>query len=232
MISFIVPAHNEQALIGRTLSALHESAAALGEAYEIVVANDASTDRTADVALDHGARVVPLDRRQIAASRNAGACEAKGELFIFVDADTIVTARALSAALRALRGGAAGGGCTVRLDGRLPFYAVILMRLLPPLLRFFGLAPGCFLFCTRRAYFAVGGFDESFFAGEEVAFSQRLRRQGRVVILREEVISSGRKLRTRTALQFLGVAARLALRGPKSLRRREGLDFWYGPREA
>ncbi len=140
VISFIVPAHNEEALIGRTLSALHESARALGEPYKIVVANDASTDRTEAIALEHGARVVGVNRRQIAATGNAGARAATGEMFIFVDADTVVTARVLRAALRALRAGAVGGGCSVRLDGRLPLYAIVLMRVLPPILHAFGLA--------------------------------------------------------------------------------------------
>jgi len=232
VISFIIPAHDEEALIGQTLSALHESAKSLGERYEIVVANDASTDRTEAVALEHGARIVAVNRRQIAATRNAGARAATGSFFIFVDADTIVTAQVLRAALRALRGGAVGGGCAVRLDGRLPLYAVILMRLLPPVLHAFGLAAGCFLFCTRQAFLTAGGFNETLYAGEEVAFGQRLKRQGRLVILREFVTSSGRKLRARTALQFLTVAARLALAGPKSLRCREGLEYWYGPRGA
>jgi glycosyltransferase involved in cell wall biosynthesis len=232
VISFIIPAHNEESLIGRTLSALHDSAQALGEPYEIIVANDASTDHTEAVALEHGSRVVAVHRRQIAATRNAGAREANGDVFIFVDADTVITTSVLRAAWRALQRGAAGGGCTVRLDGQLPLYAVILMRFLTPLFRTFGLAAGCFFFCTRRAYFIAGGFDETLFAGEEVALGQRLKRQGRLVILRETVTSSGRKLRTRTALQFFGVAARLALAGPRSLRRREGLEYWYGPREA
>jgi glycosyltransferase involved in cell wall biosynthesis len=50
MISFVVPAHNEQACLGKTLEAIHESARALAEHYEIVVADDASTDSTAAIA--------------------------------------------------------------------------------------------------------------------------------------------------------------------------------------
>src|SRR5262249_46077851 len=115
MISFIIPAHNEEALLGRTLSALHEAARALGEPYEVIVANDASTDRTGAIALEHGARMVAIDRRQIAATRNAGARAAAGELLVFVDADTVVTRRVVRAAVRALRGGAVGGGCSVRI---------------------------------------------------------------------------------------------------------------------
>lgn len=95
MISFVIPAHNEAALIGRTISALHESARAMGEPYEVIVADDASTDRTGAIAREHGARVVAVSFRRIAATRNAGAREATGELLFFVDADTVVPARAL-----------------------------------------------------------------------------------------------------------------------------------------
>jgi glycosyltransferase involved in cell wall biosynthesis len=111
VISFIIPAHNEEALLGRTLAALHAAAGALREAYEIVVADDASTDHTAAVAQEHGARVVAVNRRQIAAARNAGARAATGDLLFFVDADTTATRKAVRAAVRALRGGAVGGGC-------------------------------------------------------------------------------------------------------------------------
>jgi hypothetical protein len=86
-------------------------------------------------------------------------------------------------------------------------------------------APGCFIFCTRRAYHAVGGYSESLHFGEEVVFAHRLKRKGRFVMLRERVVTSGRKIRSHTALELLRVFGRLLLR------RREGLDFWYGPRE-
>jgi glycosyltransferase involved in cell wall biosynthesis len=232
VISFIIPAHNEEALIGRTLTALHESVRAVGEPYEIIVANDASTDRTGAIALEHGARVVAVNRRHIAATRNAGARVATGELFFFVDADTVVTVKALRAAVRALRGGAVGGGCAVRFDGRLPAYAAVLERVLPPLLHALGMAPGCFLFCTRGAYLAAGGFDEALFVTEEVAFARQLKRLGRFVMLRQSVITSARKLRARTALELLREGVRLARAGRHAFGRREGLEYWYGPREA
>ena len=99
MISFIVPAYNEEALIGRTIDALNRAAQPLGEAYEIVVADDASSDGTADIAEAHGARVVRVERRQIAATRNAGAREAVGDKLIFVDADTLVSESVVRGAL-------------------------------------------------------------------------------------------------------------------------------------
>jgi glycosyltransferase involved in cell wall biosynthesis len=72
MISFVIPAHNEAALIGRTLAAVHESTRQLAEPSEVIVVDDASTDGTGEIARGHGARVVPVHFRRIAATRNAG----------------------------------------------------------------------------------------------------------------------------------------------------------------
>ena len=60
--------------------------------------------------------------------------------------------------------------------------------------------------------------------------SRGLRRQGRFVVLREAVTTSGRKFRAYSAGEVLGTMVRLALSGGRSIRRREGLDIWYGER--
>jgi glycosyltransferase involved in cell wall biosynthesis len=227
VISFVVPAYNEELLIGRTLRAMNDAGSALGEAFEVVVADDASTDRTAAIAREHGARVVAVHRRQIAATRNAGARAATGDVLVFVDADTVVTREAVRAAVEAMRAGAAGGGCMVRFDGRVPLFGRLLLGTLLPLYRWARLVSGCFIFCTRRAFDATGGFDESLFAAEELAMSRALHRQGRVVVLREVVTTSGRKIRAYTTRELLSVLARTALSGA---RRRQGLEAWYGER--
>src|SRR5206468_11328581 len=94
MISFIVPAHNEELLIGQALSALLKAAQANREFFEIIVVDDASTDRTAAIAREHNVRVISVNHRQIAATRNAGARQARGEYLFFVDADTLATPEA------------------------------------------------------------------------------------------------------------------------------------------
>jgi glycosyltransferase involved in cell wall biosynthesis len=230
VISFLIPAHNEEALLGRTVSAVHAAARTLDTPYEVVVCDDASTDRTADVARAHGARVVPGGRRQIAAARNAAARASAGDLLVFVDADTVVTRRVVRSAVRVIRSGAVGGGSTIRFDGPVPPYARVIDLLLRVFAPAVGLAGGCFLFCTRAGYDAAGGFDEALYATEEVDFARRLKRLGRFVVVRESVYTSGRKVRARSALDLLRLAARLARAGPAALRKREGLEYWYGPR--
>lgn len=152
MVSFIIPAHNEQLLIGRTISALHNAARAMDEPYEIIVVDDASTDWTAAVAERNGARVVAVNYRQISAARDEGAAQAQGDLLVFVDADTDVPGTVVGAAIHAMRAGAVDGGAKARFDGSLPIYGRILEWLWRWIQRFGNLASGCFLFCTRHAF--------------------------------------------------------------------------------
>jgi cellulose synthase/poly-beta-1,6-N-acetylglucosamine synthase-like glycosyltransferase len=230
VISFVVPAYDEERLLGRTLAALHDAGSTLDEPYEIVVADDASTDGTAAIARAHGARVVPVEHRQISATRNSGARAAAGALLVFVDADTVVTGAIVRAAVAAMRAGAVGGGCAVRFDGGVPLYARAMLAITIALYRIFRLASGSFVFCTRAAFDAIGGFDETLYAAEEMAFSQALGRQGRFVVLREAVTTSGRKLRAMSARELLGTLGRLALSGKSGVQTRDGLDLWYGER--
>ena len=231
MISFVVPAYNEERWLGPTLAAIHAAALATGEPYEIVVADDGSTDGTAAIAESGGARVVRVHNRQIAATRNAGARAAAGEFLVFVDADTRVDAALVAEALAALRGGAVGGGAPVRLD-RAPGWAHAFMRAFVPLyFRLARWAAGCFVFCTRVAFEAAGGFDERYYASEEIGFSRALKAQGRFVMLRNFVTSSSRKLDGRTAADMLWMIARLAAAGRAGLRARTGATaFWYPER--
>ena len=217
-------------MLPATLAAMHEAARALSEPYEIVVADDASTDGTAAVAAAHGARVVSVSHRQIAATRNAGARAALGEHLIFVDADTWVNSTVVAATLSALRAGAVGGGAAIAFDGDVPRYARLLQPLMAAYFRLARWAAGCYVFCTREAFETVGGFDEAYFGAEEIVMSRALKRHGRFVVLRERVVTSGRKLRTHTPRELLSTVWRLARRGPKGVQKREGMELWYAER--
>ena len=230
MISFVVPAYNEEQHIRRTLESIHQAARATGEPYEIVVADDASSDRTREVAAQNAARVISVEHRQIAATRNAGARAAAGDILFFVDADTSVTPESVRQALRVMQDGAVGGGSRVHFDGNFPLHFKALIWASGVLSRATRLAFGCFLFCRKDAFDAVGGFDESLFASEELALSRALKRRGRFVILQASVTTSGRKLRAHSAWEVwraLGIAA-LHMLG--LVRGRRGLEAWYGGR--
>ena len=230
VISFVVPAYNEEFELSATIGAIHR--AAQSRRYEIVVVDDASTDRTADIARSAGAEVVSINRRQIAASRNAGGRASRGDVLFFVDADTHIGQEHVAGAIVALENGCAGGGARVAIGGTVPFWARISLKVFCAI--YFGLnfAAGAFLFTTRKNFDVVGGFDESLFIGEEVYFSLALRKLGRFRILREPIVTSGRKLRMYSAGEVLGNSLRVLLRGPSAARSRDGLHIWYdGKRE-
>jgi glycosyltransferase involved in cell wall biosynthesis len=173
MISFIIPAHDEARLIGATLVSIQAAADALGLAYECIVVDDASGDATAAIAGAMGARVVRVEYRHIAATRNAGARAAHGQRLFFVDADTQVDVELVRAALQALDAGAVGGGCTVRLHGPLAWHERLAVAAAVAALRLARIAPGCFQFCTRAAFEATGGYDERWFAAEDIVDEPR-----------------------------------------------------------
>ena len=81
-----------------------------------------------------------------------------------------------------------------------------------------------------NAFEAVGGFDETLYAAEEIALCRALGERGRFVVLRETVLTSGRKLRTYSAGELLRAMIRVLLAGRAGLADRSRLDIWYGPR--
>lgn len=228
LLSFIIPAHNEELEIGCALNAIR--AAASSQPHEIIVVDDASTDATAQIAATHGARIVRIDRRHIAAARNAGARAASGDALFFVDADTQISAVHVSGALRALAAGCAGGGARVHVAEEIPTWAKLFFRTFSAIYFAANLGAGAFLFTTAEHFRAIGGFDEQYFASEEVHFTLALKKRGRFVLLREPVLTSGRKLRMNPARKLLFDFARLVLGGKRAVRSRDKLDLWYDGR--
>jgi glycosyltransferase involved in cell wall biosynthesis len=228
IISFIIPAHNEQSAIGRTLSAINDSARAVGQLYEIIVVNDASTDATAEIARQHNATVLPVNHRQIAATRNSGGRAARGERLFFVDADTTINPQAVASALRAMDKGAAGGGAPVWFDGNLPLY-MRLFGFLPVIgAKIAGLTGGAFMFCTRKAFQKTGGFNERLYWAEEGAFAVAMQREGRFVVLWKPVVTSGRRFRTLSLLDIPIFLARAVFSPVKTFTRRSSVEkIWY-----
>ncbi len=230
MISFIIPAHNEEYLLGKTLQQAVRSAQAVGQPFEIIVADDTSTDRTSEIAHSHGATVVPVNLRKISAVRNAGARRAKGDRLIFLDADTLLPLATLRKAVAALDHGVVGGGARVGVSDTIGWGATAAMTLWNMVSRTFCLAAGCFMFMRRDAFEAAGGFDEQYYVCEEIFMSVSLKKRGLFVVLSEPVLTSGRKARMYTASQLAAITARVLLSGPRAMRHKQGLGLWYDSR--
>lgn len=234
MLSFIIPAHNEEFELPATLAAICDAALAAGQdrQYEIIVADDASTDATAEIAKNAGAKVVSINCRQIAAARNAGARASHGDILFFVDADTRINSKHIIDAVAALETGCSGGSARIVVDGFVPRWGRVFLKIFCALYFANNLGAGAFLFTTRKNYEAVGGLDERYFAGEEVFFSQALKKLGRFKVLREPMVTSGRKLRMYSGWHICWRSTRMMLGGLRSYRSRDKLDLWYdGKRE-
>ncbi len=231
-LSFVVPAHNEEHELPDTLRAIRRAADAAKEAYELIVVDDASTDATAEIAEQFGARIVQVSRRQIAAARNAGARVARGEILFFVDADTRINPALVTTGLQALADGYSGGSAKLAVDSHLPFWARLFIRSFCAIYFAAGLGVGAFLFMRRESFDAVGGFDEQYFAGEEVYLTLALKKLGRFKILQEPIITSARKVRMHSPRFVLAQSFSILVGGKNSLRKREKLALWYdGKRE-
>ena len=232
MISFIVPAYNEELELLSTITAIRAAGSVETRQYEIIVVDDASADATAQIAAMAGARVISINRRQIAAARNAGARAARGDYLFFVDADTRINRTHIVEGVAALDAGYAGGSARVVTDGFIPLWGRIFVRIFCTVYFGLNLGAGAFLFTARRNFDAIGGFDEQYFIGEEVYFSLALRKLGRFKVLREPILTSGRKLRMYSARQVLVRSFWIVIGGPTAARSRDKLDVWYdGKRE-
>lgn len=234
MISIVIPAYNESAHLPATLRGVHGAFTSVAPevAYEIVVCDNNSTDDTAAVATAHGARVVFEPHNQIARARNTGAREARGEWIVFLDADSQMPAPLLREMLAHLAGDKIqGGGAPVRFDtARLRWGPTLVVAAWNRVSRLAKLAAGSFIFCRRADWESVGGFDESFYAGEEINFSQKLKRQlssrgKRFAILSTPVPTSARKIEWNSDWQLLKLIP-LALK-PSAWKSREACAFWY-----
>jgi glycosyltransferase involved in cell wall biosynthesis len=230
MISFIVPAHNEEVWIARSLSAIRDAMASVGEPYEVIVVDDSSTDSTASIAQQQGACVIRVEHRHISATRNSGVRQARGDVIFFVDADTLVNAPVIQSALRGIRAGAVGGGCVLRFEGRLSIFWGLSNLTIPLWYHLLRITGGACQFCTRDAFNATGGFSEKHYVAEDALFCTTLKRHGRFIIPRGTVLTSGRSLRAHSFSKIAWVLIRLAIYGPDAFQSRENLDMWYRPK--
>ncbi len=219
--SVIIPAYNEEAYLPRTLSYLLESMREIDEAGEIIVVDNNSSDQTAKVASEYGAEIVFEPLNQISRARNAGARVARGGYLIFLDADTLLDHKLIRAALDALESGlSCGGGARVSLDGQLPGFSQFALSFWNWISSTMLLAAGCFVYCSREAFEAVGGFSEKVYASEEIWFSWALQSWGRknnlrfTIIEATPVITSMRKLDWYSQKQLLLMTLPLILFPP------------------
>lgn len=231
--SLVIPAFDEELLLPATLAALRDAMAETSLAGEIIVVDNNSTDATAEVAKDAGARVVFEPVNRISTARNAGAAIARGKWLFFVDADTHVPPALLIQAMDALSGGEiGGGGAGICFDHEVNGSVASMLRLWNRLSWFFKVAAGSFIFCRKDGFTEVGGFSDKVYAGEEIIFSRGYKKWCRKHGLRFEILSEHPVITSARKLEWHSTAA--LIRGfltflfcPFLVRSRSFCSFWY-----
>jgi glycosyltransferase involved in cell wall biosynthesis len=238
-ISVVIPAFNEERLIGETLRQVSAALVAFvrrGWETETIVCDNNSTDRTAELARASGAIVVFEPVNQIARARNCGAAAAKGDWLIFVDADSHPSVELFADVAEQIDAGRClAGGSTIRLEGNYPVGNMI-SRLWNAISRIGKLLAGSFIFCETAAFRQVEGFSNELFAAEEIDLSRRLKRLARstrrriVILHRHPLLTSARKMHLYTPTEHFRFLLKALLSHKKVLTNRDACHTWYDGR--
>ncbi len=238
-ISIVIPAFNEERLLGNSLVQIKLAAAAFTARrwpVEIIVCDNNSTDRTAEIAHAAGVDVVFEPVNQIARARNSGAAAATGDWLVFVDADSHPSAELFAdVAEQILSGQCLAGGATVRLDENHGVGGLI-TGIWNCTSRIWKLLAGSFIFCNAAAFRKIGGFSNELFVAEELELSQRLKKLARetgkriVILHRHSLVTSARKMKLYTAREHLWFLSRVIFSRGRQLRNRDAAHLWYDGR--
>jgi len=178
--SVIIPVLNGEATLGTLLSALKNQAGV--DAFEIIVVDNGSTDRTMEIARAHGATVLQQPVRGPSAARNLGLAHARAEILVCADADTIPSRRWLASLVASFADPAviiAGGPILGWQPGtaaeRFCSARAAYLRAQTADHPRFPFAIGMSMAVRRTSARAIGGWAEDMTSGEDVEFSHRLR---------------------------------------------------------
>lgn len=187
MISIILPMYHEEAVIAQTLKRLLQQEGS----YEIIVVDGGSQDRSVAVAHPHASVFSSLKGRAI--QMNRGALEAKGDILLFLHADSWLEKGSLIEIEKTMENQEVVGGClTQKIEAQHPFYRILEASgtLRARGLRLFYGDQAIFIrkeiFDKLKGYPPIPLF-------EDLAFSQRLKREGKTRVLSKQVFTSARR---------------------------------------
>jgi len=234
----IIPAYNEEHYLPRLLDSVdvarnHYSKGS--EAVEVIVADNASIDGTADIGAARGCRVVQVEKRVIAAARNGGAAAARGEILAFIDADSEIHPQTFDEIDKVLATGRYIAGATGLRMERWSLGITATYAIMVPMVILMRMDTGV-VFCRRHDFETVGGYNEERLFAEDVQFLWNLRRLGkgrkqRLVRVRSaKALGSTRKWDQHGEWHYITQVFRLAwfvIRSP-SAHPDFAREYWYG----
>ena len=234
-VSIIVPAFNEERLLASSLQCIRDAMGIFPDG-ELIVCDNNSTDRTAEIARAADARVVFEPVNNISRARNAGAAAATGDWLLFIDADSFPSRELLEDMNDEIAKGRciAGGSTLAFKDADLA--PRIVLQIWNGVSRAMKWAAGSFMFCETAAFRRAGGFNEELYASEELDLYRRLKRlaredRRRIVILHAHpLLTSDRKARLYGMGEMTRFILRMILAPQRTLRSRDACYSWYDGR--
>jgi rSAM/selenodomain-associated transferase 2 len=207
VLSIIVPCLNEAEGIGNALSAL---APLRARGAEVIVVDGGSRDGTVERAAPFADALIAAPRGR-ASQMNAGAARARGEILVFLHADSLLPEAADALIVEGLNRSRRGWGrFDVAIAGRHPLLRVV-ERLMNLRSRLTGIATGDqAIFSTKSLFTAAGGFPEIALM-EDIALSRRLKQYGPPLCLRHRLTASGRRWEKHGVLRTILLMWRLRL---------------------
>jgi glycosyltransferase involved in cell wall biosynthesis len=193
LISVVIPTYCEEQNIERCLQSIRRQAFEKGR-IEIIVVDSNSPDNTRTIAQKYADKVVNLKDRGVSKARNVGAQEAKGELLLFLDADTILDFGFVTEIYEILAdsnvvctvGTMAGLERSKTVDNLFKFAHYGLVNCVSVVTAHLGFPflPTVCCACRKSAFQRIGGFDEGLAIAEDLTFSLKMGRVGRCLVSR------------------------------------------------
>ncbi|MBU4512270.1 glycosyltransferase [Patescibacteria group bacterium] len=179
MLSIIIPTLNEEEYLPKLLNCLQSQKL---KDDEIIVSDGDSKDNTVKIAKKHGCQVIISTKLSPAHQRNKGAQKAKGDLLLFLDADTLLPANFFQSVLKEFK--------KRKLDVASFYFKLNSNKLTYKIASVFGYI-NCFLFhrihpisigagilAKKQYHKKIGGFDESLLIGEDHLYSASIKKSG------------------------------------------------------
>jgi glycosyltransferase involved in cell wall biosynthesis len=230
-LSVIIPAWNEEKYVGTAIESLKRAASVYqrerGCTVEIIVVDNNSSDRTGDVARQHGVQVVHEPVNNIGKARNAGAKAARGKYLAFCDADNQVTKNLLVLIHDHLENPKIAGGGTwiepAKRNLKINFFYFL-----------WGIYVRCsrvgvgMMHCRKADFETFGGFDETIYAAEDVQLAYDLKKIGKFNLIHEGwIITSTRKIDQTPLITMIVKLLGFGFGLQKKIRSKEYCEHWY-----
>jgi len=226
-LSIIIPTYNEGQYIEKLLESIEKQDF---KDYEVIISDSKSTDSTIAIAKKYGVKTIIGPKKGPGYARNLAVKSAKGEVLLFLDADVILPKNdTLSKVIHAIdKENCVGGTSTFKaLDGTRR--AKMIFRLASKLISFLYLikkpicAPGFFIFSRKDIFDKVNGFDDALYIAEDHDFVSRIRKYGKMKLLKEDILVSARRVKSggiKTILKDLNNTILLFLHGKEYIKKK------------